>query len=313
MSLPIPLMYFDGRPFTRAEANAAGWSDDRLTKLVTTGLLRRPVQGVYVDALVQDTIETRAAAVCLVAPPDAVICRRTAAWLYGVDAFALRDRDARPVVDCVRPPKRRSTRHRASRGHSQTLLDGDVVDLLGLRVTSPLATAVHLARHLDPPFDLSAVDAMLHLGLIDLEALQSAVRKYPRHPGIVKARTIASIAEPLAESPGESWLRLRVLDAGFPRPQVQVAVRGPDRRYRIDIAFREPAPDGMMVGLEYDSDQWHTGQAADLRDATRQDELRRLGWNILSVRRGDVWGRDPALEYAIGDALGIEPRLPRPW
>lgn len=313
MSLPIPLMYFDGRPFTRAEAHGVGWSDDRLTKLVNSGLLRRPVQGVYVDALVRDSIELRAAAVCLVAPPDAVICRRTAAWLYGVDTLALREHGARPVVDCVRPPKRRSTRHRTSRGHSQTLLDGDVVDLLGLRVTSPLATAVHLARHLDPPFALSGVDAMLHAGLIELEALRSAVRRYPHHPGIVKARRVASVADPLAESPGESWLRLRVLDAGFPRPQAQVEVIGPDRNYRIDIAFREPAPDGRMLGLEYDSDEWHSGQAAELRDATRQEGLRRLGWNVLSVRRGDVWGRNPALELAIGDALGIQPRLPRPW
>jgi hypothetical protein len=38
----------------------------------------------------------------------------------------------------------------------------------GLRVTSPLATAVHLARHLPRPFALSALDAMARAELISV-------------------------------------------------------------------------------------------------------------------------------------------------
>ncbi len=288
MSFAVPLMYFDGRPFTRAEARDAGWTDNRLSKLVDTGLIRRLLHGVYVDALAPDTIELRAAALCLVAPADAVVCRRTAAWLYGIDAFALRELDESPAVECVRPIRRRATRLRP-------------------------ATAVHLARHLRRPFALSAVDAMLHAELIGPAALRAAVARYPRHPGIVQAREIAGLAEPLTESPGESWLRLRVLDAGFPRPEAQVVVRGGDRVYRLDLGFREPGPDGLRLGLEYDSDRWHSGRAADLRDETRRAGLRALGWTILPVRRGDVWGRKPDLELAIGELLGIQPRLPRGW
>jgi len=313
MSFAVPLMYFDGRPFTRAEARDAGWTDNRLSKLVDTGLIRRLLHGVYVDALAPDTIELRAAALCLVAPADAVVCRRTAAWLYGIDAFALRELDESPAVECVRPIRRRATRLRPASAHSQTLHPDDVVDVLGGRGTSPHATAVHLARHLRRPFALSAVDAMLHAELIGPAALRAAVARYPRHPGIVQAREIAGLAEPLTESPGESWLRLRVLDAGFPRPEAQVVVRGGDRVYRLDLGFREPGPDGLRLGLEYDSDRWHSGRAADLRDETRRAGLRALGWTILPVRRGDVWGRKPDLELAIGELLGIQPRLPRGW
>jgi hypothetical protein len=41
--------------------------------------------------------------------------------------------------------------------------------------------------------------------------------------------------------------------------------------------------------------------------------LAELGWDVLPVRRGDVWGRDPRLELAVGEMLEIEPRLPRLW
>jgi putative AbiEi antitoxin of type IV toxin-antitoxin system len=305
MSLAIPLMIFDGRPFTRADALAAGWTDSRLSKLVRDGLIRRLMQGVYVDALAPD-----AAALSLVAPSDAVICRRSAAWLYGIDTLALREHTEIPTVDCVRPYGRRATRLGPSGTHSQTLRPGDVTTVLGLRVTSPVATAVHLARHLDRPFALSGVDAMLHAGLVELDELKAAVKSFAHHPGIVQARDIARYAEPLTESPGESWLRLRMLDAGFPRPQAQVVVHG---KFRLDLGFPEPGPDGMRVGLEYDSDLWHSGHAADLRDSSRRAELRPLGWHILPVRRGDVWGRRPDLERAVGDLLGIQPLLPRQW
>lgn len=313
MSLTVSLLHFDGQPFTRTTALAHGISRGRLSKLVADGVFRRMVRGVYVDALAKDTLELRASALALVAPPDAVICRQSAAWLYGVDVLALSEHADVPKVECVRPPKSRSTRLSLSRGHSQTLLPGDVVEMFGLQVTSPAATAVHLARHLDRPFALSAVDSMLHQGLLGHGELEAAVKRYPHHPGIVQTRELVAIAEPLTESPGESWLRLRLIDAGFPRPRAQVVVPGPDREYRIDLAFPEIPVDGRHLGLEYDSDQWHSGPAADERDATRQAALQELGWTVLSVRRGDVWGRNPELELTVGGFLGVEPVLPRGW
>ncbi|TCO42213.1 hypothetical protein EV646_11436 [Kribbella antiqua] len=306
-------MFFDGNPFTRSDAAAAGWSVNKITALLRDGYIRRLVRGVYVDALAADSIELRAAAIARVAPPGAVICRRTAAWLYGIDTLALHEHRDLPSVECVRPPRRRATRLPLSAGHSQTLLHGDVVELGDLSVTSPLATAVHLGRHLDRPFALSAIDSMLHAGLIGHDKLRAAVERYKRHPGIAQAPELVDLAEPLTESPGESWLRLRVIDAGFPRPEVQVAVSTRQRERRIDVAFRGACPDGRRLGLEYDSDRWHSDDRADTRDSARRDELEEVGWLILPVRRGDVLGRNPALELAIGEALGIQPRLPRRW
>jgi hypothetical protein len=306
-------MYHDGQPFTRRFAIAHGWTDRRLAQLVREGLLRRLVKSVYVDALAPDTLELRASAVALVAPKDSVICRQTAAWIYGVAALALRTSEHLHRIDCVQPPKRRASRLSITSGHSQTLLPADVVEIGELRVTSPVATAIHLARHLDRPFALSAVDAMLHANLVTDPELRAAAARYPHHPGIVQAREIISFADPLTESPGESWLRLRLLDAGFGRPTAQVPVRGRHRNFRIDLGYPKPMVDGRRLGLEYDSDEWHSGPSNDLRDELRRQELADVGWHILSVRRTDVWGQYPELELAVGSLLGMHPRLPRRW
>jgi len=93
---------------------------------------------------------------------------------------------------------------------------------------------------------------------------------------------------------------------------LQVRVSGAGREYRIDLGYPEPV-DGQRLGLEYDSDQWHSGDRVEARDATRRTELASLGWHIIPVRRTDLWGSYPALELAVGAFLCKWPRLPRRW
>lgn len=312
MSEPLPLdglPIMSGRPFTRAEALAEGIDAVAVRTLVRRGQIRRIVQGVYVDSVVPDSLELRAEALAKVLPGDSVICRQTAAWLYGVDVAALSGRYELPRLEFVRPSKSRAIRATETNGHSQTLLNGDVVEVAGLRVTSPAATAVHLARHLRRPFALSALDAMARAGLVSAYEVRDAVRRYPHHPHIVQARELARLIDPRAESPGESWLRLRMIDARFPPIEPQVAVR----EYRVDLAFVRPMADGRRLALEYDSDQWHGSLRQQVRDARRSRRIEAAGWVVLSVGRGQVWGSDPALEYAVGDLLEVQPKLPRRW
>lgn len=304
-----------GAPFTLADARDTGISEKVLRRLVRSGAVRSMFYGLYVDAAVPDSIPLRAAAVAKIVPPDAVICRRTAAWLFGVDTLTIEELSELPEVDTVRPTGTRALKLSAVKGHSQTLLPGDVVEWHGLRVTSPIATAVHLGRHLIRPFALSALDSMARAGLIDVPELQEAIRRYPGHPGIAQARQLAAYVDPGAESPGESWLRLRMIDAGFPVPELQVEVGDSSRKYRIDMGFVRPLPHPgqTRLGLEYDSDEWHGSTVKQAADESRARDLAAMGWRIISVRRWHLWGKDPALELAVGDHLGMVPRLPRRW
>jgi hypothetical protein len=310
----LPDLILNGQPFTRSEGRHHGLDAKQVRRLLRIGLLRSVVRGVYVDALVEDSLPLRAAAVAKVAPSDAVACRQTAAWLLGIDTLALSEHADTPKVDFVRQTNARAVKISRASGHSQTLLPGDVVDWHGVRVTSPLATAVHLARHLRRPFALSALDAMARAGLITRLEVQEAVRRFPHHPGIVQARELAALIDPGAESPGESWLRLRMIDAGFPAPVPQVEITDGVNHYRVDLGFLDPIPGtaDRHLGLEYDSDRWHGTAEQQRQDSVRRTRLSRLGWDIVSVGRWQVWGEDPALEDSVGKILGVAPR-PRRW
>lgn len=307
--------FLDGRPFTLSEAARVGVSEKMLRRLVASGVVRSLCRGLYVDTSTPDSLSLRAEAVAKVVAPDTVVCRTSAAWLYGIDCLSPDQADAPLCLETLRPPKSRSGRLAVTSGHSQTLLPGDVIELHGLRVTSPLATAVHLARHLRRPFALSALDAMARADLIDEPELCAAIDRYPHHPGIRQARELARLIDARSESPGESWLRLRLLDAGFTDVVPQVEVMTGERLRRIDLGFpkRPRSSDGLRLGLEYDSDEWHGTREQRVIDEDRVDELRRVGWLILPVRRWQLWGPTAELELAVGEFLEFEPWLPRRW
>ncbi|NEA34472.1 hypothetical protein [Streptomyces sp. SID13031] len=313
-ALPLlPDLVLNGQPFTRSEGRDHDLDAKQIRRLLRIGLLRSVVRGVYVDALVEDSLALRAAAIAKVAPPDAVACRQTAAWLLGVDTLALSEHADTPKVDFVRQAKTRAVKISRASGHSQTLLAGDVIDWHGLQITSPLATAVHLARHLRRPFALSALDAMARAGLATRLDVQDAIRRFPHHPGIVQARELAALIDPGAESPGESWLRLWMIDAGFPPPVPQIEITDEVNSYRIDLGFLDPIPGtaDRHLGLEYDSDKWHGTAEQRRHDSVRRTRLGRLGWDVLSVGRWQVWGRDTTLEESVGKILGLVPRSRR--
>jgi hypothetical protein len=278
-------LYFCGLPFTGRQVGR------KLRWLLSSGDIRPVLKGAYVDARVPDSPELRAATVALLLPPDTAACGRTAAWIHGINTTALGTNDD-PGLHWTTEPT-------------------DLTEIAGLQVTSPATTAINLAMNLPRPFALSAVDAILRSGTADLQALRSAIDA--DHPRAYQARQILAQADPRAESPGESWLRLRLLDAGFPRPTLQFQVPGRSRTYRLDLAYPTPLEDGRRLGLEYDSDRWHSRPREQARDERRQNELAALGWHIISVRRPDLWGSYPALELAVGSYLSQQPRLPRRW
>jgi hypothetical protein len=286
--LPADFPYFFcGLPFRPHQVGR------KLKWLLGLGEIRQVLKGVYVDVRVPDSQQLRADSLRLLTPPDAVVSGAATAWLHGLHTTALGPTE---LVE------------------AQWVRDApDVVEIHGLRVTSPVATAVELSMRIPRPFALSAVDAFLRSGQADLVALRAASTAYERHPGYRQGQDVLRWADRRAASPGESWLRLRLIDAGFGRPDLQVRVDGNERTYRLDLGYPGRPVDGRRLGLEYDSDQWHSSKKQQSKDETRRTELDALGWHIISVRRPDLWGSYPALELAVGSFLCQQPRLPRRW
>jgi hypothetical protein len=185
----------------------------------------------------------------------------------------------------------------------------DLVVVAGLPCTSPVRTAVDLLRWLPPHEALAMVDAMAAQGVVAAPDLPRAVERFAGAPGVAQARYLAAIVEPLTESPGESWTRLRFVDAGFPRPEAQIAVPDADTpwHYRLDVGWPR-----WHLAVEYDGEEFHDAPHQRRHDERRREDLfRRFGWTVLGVGKGEVLGRSMLLERTVGGLLGIEPRIAR--
>jgi hypothetical protein len=132
-----------------------------------------------------------------------------------------------------------------------------------------------------------ADQAMAAIGEADTEEfldsiLERLVERDDRR-GTRRAATLLTLVSGKAESPPESWLRLTVVDAGYPVPVAQHEVCDLDGRliYRLDLAWPQ-----LRIALEYDGYEAHEGREAE--DAERDARLAARGWVVIRARGGDI-------------------------
>ena len=300
----------DGRPFTRQQAADLGLGHRPLQTAIRDGTVRRVLQSVYVDRAVPDSRTLRCRCLQLVMPRDGVLFGTSACWVLGVDAFQPSERFVLTPI-CLVPHGSGRSRRSGVRTVEGKLPAGDLIELDGLRLTVPDRTAVDLLRRLRRPFALSAVDAMAHAGLIVPAAVQERVDRMRKYSGIVQARQLVRWIEPLTESRGESWQRLRLIDAGFPHPVAQfwVCDRQGRRLYRLDLAYPH-----LLIACEYDGREDHTAAEDISADDSRRADLKsRWGWRLVVCQQPDIFGSDPWFEVEVGKLLDRDPILPRLW
>ena len=301
-------LIMEGRPFDRAEADREGLRPQDVTDLLARGALRQPVRGVYLDDRVPDDLASRAACLKLRLPPGAVVGRVTAAWIWGIDGRSPDQLHTPPPVECIVPPGRQPLRRPGVRCYVAQV-GSEICEVGGIPVTTPVRTALDTLRWLPPHMGLAIADALAAAGLVTRDGLLRRAHESPGVHGIARARRLADLVEPRTESMGESWLRLRIVDAGFPRPTVQIEIFDAAGRcvYRLDMGW-----EGERLAVEYDGEAYHSAPDAVVRDGRRRDELERIyGWRVLTVGKGEVLGTSPALERAIGELLGREVRIRR--
>jgi len=298
----------DGFPFTVAQASDLGLSPRHLRLMFNEGRLRREFRGVYVDARVPDSRRGRLRALILVTPDNAVVCDETAAWVRGLDVFSPGTRhDFEPAM-VVRHGGARLIRPH-SRGRQALIPANDIEFVDGVYLTTSVRTVSDLLRKMYRPYALAAADAFAHAGLIDIEEVCDHVARLKGYRGIVQARSLASLIEPKTQSPGESWQRLRMLDAGLPPPDPQFEVIDDfGRSYFIDLPYPE-----LLVGTEYDGREFHTDELHRAHDGGRRSYLSDLyGWRWVIGNRERIFGSDTSFEDELGHLLGIRP-IPRWW
>jgi transcriptional regulator with AbiEi antitoxin domain of type IV toxin-antitoxin system/uncharacterized protein DUF559 len=267
-------------PFTRFELADVGLTSWQLRSLLRARTVRRVLTGVYVDASLADSTQLRAHAAARVLTPNAVLCDRTAAWLHGVDLRWQRQRDWVPPLEAFVLRGAARVQRRQTMGGERDLAARDVMEVHGVRVTTPLRTALDLGARLGRCEALAALDALSRAYDLAHEELQRELPRYRRRRGVVQLRELVALCDARAESPGESWTRLTILDAGLPPPEPQVWVTEDGREiFRLDLAYRH-----ARVAVEYDGEEHH-GELQRAADSARRDWLRSRGWTVVVVRK----------------------------
>lgn len=186
------------------------------------------------------------------------------------------------------------------RGIRATRIDppDNVVLENGVSVTDPWRTALDCARFLPRYAALSAVDAFTRSGVsADLLAERGGGLR-PGSRGCRQAAEVLALADRRAESPGESWTRLLILDAGLPAPEPQVSVRCGHEVFRLDLGYRDE-----YVGIEYDGRRHHTSPDDRQHDARRRALIRSAGWDIVVLHAEDLRTRPRVFLEALLDVL----------
>ncbi len=252
-----------------------------LDRLRADGRIRQ-IWGVLVpmDSLLDP--DTRAAAALLVAGPPAALTGLTAAWLQGCPAAAT------PAVHVAVPY---SSSLRTQEGlvvHQGRGLLNEVIEVRKLR-TVTLAVAVTELLCTDVARRALAVadQASAQLGEGERSAFRRriadrlATRADRRGTG--RAGTLLPLVTGRPESPPESWLKLLVVDAGFPTPaeQFQVLDALGCVRYVLDLCWPE-----VRIALEYDGYESHEYRLD--RDGRRDLDLERRGWITVRATAADL-------------------------
>ncbi|MFN2496775.1 MAG: endonuclease domain-containing protein [Pseudonocardiaceae bacterium] len=234
--------------------------------------MQRLFQGVYACADEPVTHQLRCAGAALALPPDTVITGRSAAVLWGVQLARAQD-----PVEVVVPDATRITRRASLDVRRGIVRPDESTPWSAVAVASPLRTALDLLLDRALPDAVADLDAVLRAGLVELSDVAAMVSRRS-DKGIVLARRAVKLADPRAESPPESRVRVWLaLDGLYPEPQYWIE----DSRGRLacaDLAFRE-----QKVAVEYDG-SWRDGQLWALnRDRDRLNRVQAAGWEVVFV------------------------------
>lgn len=295
-------MTLQGGVFTREQALEL-YSPADVRSLLRRRVWRpTPWAGIYVDGELPDDLPIVIRAASLWLGGDLVVCHSTAALLWGFDL--------RPTptarggrVHFLGPADMDNRLLRGLQVHPSSLGTDDAVQRSGVWCTPPARTACDVAR-LGAPIDaLATLDSALRSGTCDRDLLLAAAADQRGLRGVGRLGQLIPRADGRAESPMESRMRWRFLEARLPAPEVQVEVVEGVRRHRLDVGWRE-----RRLAAEFDGLEAHMTRRQLEADRDRHNWLTDRRWTLLHFTAVDVFRRWEPMVATVRRYLTDSPR-----
>ncbi|OBG79651.1 hypothetical protein A5699_12725 [Mycobacterium sp. E802] len=263
-----------GDPFIGSEALAAG----TLTRHELRTRFVAIHHDIYVAKGTRPTALLRARACWLRSRGHGILAGYSASALHGarwidasLPAYVIDTNNRRPVRGIVT--------------WADAIADDEICSIGDIRLTTPERTAVDLACKFPEDIAVPAIDALARATRMKVADIELAAERHAGRKGIKRARSSIVLVDPRAESPQETWLRLLVIRAGYPRPESQYPVCNEYNALigEVDLAWPE-----VKIALEYEG-RHHTDPVQLRKDIARIDEMIEMDWIVIRVT-----GRDGA-------------------
>lgn len=255
-------------------------SDAITAGTMTRGQLRWNYRPLYPDVHIprdaEPTLARRAEGAWLWSRRRGVITGRAASALHGSKWLA----DDTPVELLWKnsnPPEGIFTRR-------ERVAPAEIARVDGMFVATPARTALDLGRHLPRDEAVARLDALGQATGVAAPEILDLAHLYAGTKGVRRCREAVDLMDAGSQSPKETWLRLMLIDAGYPRPETQIPVFD---RHGYPFAFLDMGWQGLKIAVEYDGEHHRTSQDQYRWDARRLRMVIELGWLHVRVIAGD--------------------------
>jgi hypothetical protein len=247
---------------------------------LTRGRLRSAYRAIFPDVyqsrLAEPSLYNNTVGAWLWTKRGGAVTGRAAAALHGAQ-WVDDDAPIELIWPNNRPPRGILT-------HNDRLTPDEVIEINGMAVANLARTALDLGRFLPRRAAVEHLDALARTTGLGAEHVMPLTELYAGARGVRRCREALTQMDAGTDSPKETWLRLLVIDAGYPRPRTQIPVLDD---YGNPFAYLDMGWEDVKIALEYDGIQHQTDRTRYAWDAKRLRMVQRLGWLHIRVIKED--------------------------
>ncbi|GAA3403853.1 hypothetical protein [Pseudarthrobacter polychromogenes] len=272
-------------PFTLADAALAGvsarrWRHGSLVRHGRGIRMERTTAALPLSARVRPFIEVNG---------RCAASHATAAELHGLPQR--RQNEGLEVYHLIRPEGAAHLARPHVIVHRMKLFEDEVMMMGGLPVTTPERTWLDMAEMLSVDEIVAMGDSCVRVPRLELEGrdmplcsigdLQLMINRHKGKRGLRKAKEAMELIRVGSDSPQETLLRLALVRAGMPEPELNVAIIDStgQRHHEPDLSYRK-----YRIGIEYEGEH-HGEEGQILRDIARSERYTALGWTEVRISK----------------------------